>query len=1505
MNFDKYIGLPYQENGRTEQGVDCWGLARLIYARELDIELPDYSDLYTGSWDEQVTKLINYHKDSWHQVDKPVVGDLCLFNIYGEPAHIGVYCGENKFIHSRDGKDTVVESLNSVAWKKRFQGYFRYSASSVQLSGAPHPLRISSVTEWTVAGTTVANLVKFIAEKYSIGKYLSSRIVIMVDGVPIPQAKWESITLREGQQVSYRTVAEGRNALRLILFIAVVVVAQVYGAKLGAALLGAESAVATAIGTAIISTAGFALVNAIAPIRMPTQKDPGQPNQMGLFNGSSNQANRLGAIPVVLGRVRFSGLLGATPYIETQTNTNTLNLLIIWGFGPLDVQDICVGANNLKDYYFADLGQDAEKQVITIPGNINETADHAKDFNRLYPTDVEQIYAQQGELVNNTADGNPWREVTFEQQGTGIDIAFNFPEGLRKIKAKGNGAGEVSQATATFEIQIAKVADPFGQTAPWNPGGTGTTPNTTAIVFKRDLTAPTAVRSYDALGDPITVFGTLYRWYTICIGPGNIITEFPGAVTDSINAEPSQQLRDYYSANSWWGLLDTDKTGTRLPQIPPGYTKLYTICIESGVGLLNQPDRLINHLGDLVGGYTGLVLSFDNLSTLNPESGVLTFNNIVTVSLSGGLLYPNAPNSAGLETETIFTTSLASIPGSTKPGTYGNWDPFLQQNYVWVGAGGGTINIPTTMDTTVNVQLPYTGLYTFKAAVDDSAEIILGTSKILSLPKGSYGSATTTYEYFEAGTYPLRIIAKDTGGNRGVALQIQFSRAENVAYGTQSLVTLGDKLFVKRKDPFNWVYRARNLPLARYKLRVRRVDVQVEETEESEFRTYNRVTLTSATSFNSEQAPLRDLPRGKLARTAIKVQSTSKANGQVDGVNALVSTMFYDWNKTSQSWTFKQTNNPASLFIYILTHPANAYRVATWGSATFAQDVQANIDIEKIKEWHNYCNPDVPTANNPILAYNSVITGTQSIMDTLRDICAAGKASPIYIDGKWSVVIDKPRTHVVQHFTPHNSWGFEATKNLPRIPHAFRVTIQNEQNGYQPKEVYAYNYGYAAVAGSGKQAAEIFEELQLPGVTNEIQARHLAQWHLAQLKLRPETYTINTDFEYLVCNRGDLVKVTHDVPLWGTGSGRIKAVNYETKTIQLTEKVYLLTTKTYRILVRNNNITSTPGSGSVYKTLAAVQTNGYYDSIVVQETITNSELEADNLYMLGELNKETQELIVLSIEPSTNTSARITLTDYSPQIYTADLNSELVFNANLTLPSTGIVENTIVSYPTILNVVSTRETSEQISTGTYQTAALLTFANSADDSKMAELVQFEMVPGDEQFNNNSPTNLFIVEKQQGNIKFTGLITGKTYKVRGRYTNKAGTVFGEWSPMFVFVAGNVGLIPTIPTVELDLDTNYIVAKVPQTIAKNSDFRAYEYRLYKDTGIEDFWDIVPDTTNNIKVIESPSEARFNLLDLPSPRISQAGITYRVACRTISRSGEYSSESALGTIVLTTIT
>src|SRR3546814_1627535 len=69
--------------------------------------------------------------------------------------------------------------------------------------------------------------------------------------------------------------------------------------------------------------------------------------------------------------------------------------------------------------------------------------------------------------------------------------------------------------------------------------------------------------------------------------------------------------------------------------------------------------------------------------------------------------------------------------------------------------------------------------------------------------------------------------------------------------------------------------------------------------------------------------------------------------------------------------------------------------------------------------------PSCPTRRS---SYLMIRDFQASGWDTLADICAAGRASPTQIDGKCSVVYDYEQTIPIQHFTPRNSWGFEAEK---------------------------------------------------------------------------------------------------------------------------------------------------------------------------------------------------------------------------------------------------------------------------------------------------------------------------------------------------------------------------------------------------------------------------------------------------------------------------------------------
>jgi hypothetical protein len=1545
MNYDKYIGLPYLENGRTEAGVDCWGLARLFYRDQFDIELPSYSDKYNGGQDPAIVSAINTHIDNWEQLSTPNIGDLCLFNILGEPTHVGIYVGDNKFLHSREGKDSVIESLDSIKWKNRFQGFYKYTTQAqVAVVGAPHPLRMSTNLDWTVEGTTVQNLVDFIHNKYQVSKTLASKIVIAVDGIVVPQKDWNTTVLRKDQQVSYRSIAEGSSTKRLILTLAVIVIALNFGPQVGgfiesggASWAATTSKVYATIGTMAINMAGMALVNAIAPIRPPTQNDAGSANGLNLFTGAANQANRFGAIPVVLGKVRFTGMLGATPYVESLTDTSILNTAIVWGFGPLDIRDICIGGNAIDSYY-SGLPSTVPRPVIIYGYPAESTA----AFDELYGKDVEQEF-KNIELVNNSVDGNAWTEISLTQDADAIDIAFTFPEGMRKINTKD---GKASATTCQIEIQTR----PYS-ILPWD-----TTNSSTTLGIYKNGDADVAANLLDAAAytailtppyNPDSAFeANFYRYSIFCLSPNGGVARFDGAVTDRIGNNANTWVIDSYNNTSYSTLLGIDKSWNYLPEIPAGYLKLYTIYQDSG----GNTTVVTNHVATYTG-VTGLTQTIVPVSeTMNGDNGWET-SATKKISIKAGKVYSETASSAPSGTvEPIWNTRQITAIGSTvstSGGTYGGWNDLLKTNYVW-----GSTNPITWEHTESNVNFPYTGYYTVEACADDEGEVFIDGIRIVSMAKGAFKDVSKSSIKLTKGPHSIVLKAINSqGGLAGIAVKITFTANNglNIRAASNTIITFGSGgFFENRKDAFNYVHPLESLPRKRYQVRVRRLDNDDPESE-TDYRKYHKAVISHVTSYDSKESPMVNPPGCYLAKTAVRIQSTNKVNGNIDGINALVQTVTWDYDRTTGLWTGPKsaTNNPASLFIYVLTHPANAFRVTKI----------SQLDLTSLTAWHNFCNPvpqDVAStslvigryytiktagttnwmaigagSNNigesfyatgtstgggvatycPKYTYNGVVTNTQSIMDTLRDICAAGLASPTYVDGKWGVVIDQPRAQTIQHFTPHNSWGFESTKNLPILPHAFRVTIADESLAYQANELIIYNYGYAAKAGTYngqvKKAAELFEQLTLPGVTNADQATRLARWHFAQIKLRPESYSLNVDFEQLVCTRGDLVKITHDVPRWGTGSGRIKAVS--DNTITLTESVYLEAGKTYNILIRKNSISNVVGSESITKVLTAITQTGYVNTITITSNIVTADnVEPDNLFMIGEVDKVNQQCIVTAVEPSGNYSAKLTLADYSPEIYTSDLSGLLVFNANISTVNTPLIKNSITLSPIITSINSTSPLSEQITAGNYQNIAIASFSNPPGLPAVAIRVQFDIVKSDVLFDDTSPAVTYTVNKEAGGYTFSGLSSNTSYKVRARYLGATNDISGPWSDTTTFLNdGKTISGSAAPLLTLDLDKTDIVVK-PNTALQTADFFTYEYRLYKDTGVEDFWELVPNpATNNIKVIKSIGEARFDLREQPRPRLSAAGVTYRVACRAQDKQGNYSTISTLGTIVVRTIT
>lgn len=125
MNLAPFVGLPFEDKGRGP-AYDCWGLARHYLAHAIGVLLPDYGNLYATHEDRsQVTDGIKTGLvEGWRHSDKPVVNCLVIFKIAGQPWHIGVVVGRDRFLHIPPGETSCTERLSDPRWKNRIEGFY-------------------------------------------------------------------------------------------------------------------------------------------------------------------------------------------------------------------------------------------------------------------------------------------------------------------------------------------------------------------------------------------------------------------------------------------------------------------------------------------------------------------------------------------------------------------------------------------------------------------------------------------------------------------------------------------------------------------------------------------------------------------------------------------------------------------------------------------------------------------------------------------------------------------------------------------------------------------------------------------------------------------------------------------------------------------------------------------------------------------------------------------------------------------------------------------------------------------------------------------------------------------------------------------------------------------------------------------------------------------------------------------------------------------------------------
>ncbi|TKB12100.1 NlpC/P60 family protein [Desulforhopalus sp. IMCC35007] len=105
--FDSWQGVRYRLGGLSSKGIDCSGLTLRAYEELFGVSLP---------------RTVIGQSKKGKSVKKKALqpGDLVFFKTGRFSRHVGIYVGENQFLHASRSSGVTVSDLDNVYWQKKF-----------------------------------------------------------------------------------------------------------------------------------------------------------------------------------------------------------------------------------------------------------------------------------------------------------------------------------------------------------------------------------------------------------------------------------------------------------------------------------------------------------------------------------------------------------------------------------------------------------------------------------------------------------------------------------------------------------------------------------------------------------------------------------------------------------------------------------------------------------------------------------------------------------------------------------------------------------------------------------------------------------------------------------------------------------------------------------------------------------------------------------------------------------------------------------------------------------------------------------------------------------------------------------------------------------------------------------------------------------------------------------------------------------------------------------------
>jgi len=269
--------------------------------------------------------------------------------------------------------------------------------------------------------------------------------------------------------------------------------------------------------------------------------------------------------------------------------------------------------------------------------------------------------------------------------------------------------------------------------------------------------------------------------------------------------------------------------------------------------------------------------------------------------------------------------------------------------------------------------------------------------------------------------------------------------------------------------------------------------------------------------LKSYQPDLGDYTNQK--RFALEIRANSQLQGRVDAFNAIASVTIPSWN--GSAWVNAVSSNPADQFLALARGLFDSTGRRLYGAGL----PDSRIDILAIQDWADWCS-------SKSLNCNIVMTGKMTVIDMMNTVARVGRGTATWANGLLGVVYDEGNKSPVAMFGMANM-----------IRNSFKVNYVSENQ--VDEVVVAFNnpdIGWkrdtVRVLVPGVISPVNTVTIDIPGITDEVQAAKEANMIAAEQFYRRRMMTWETDIEGLTVQRGDVAVMSHDVTQWDY-SGRL------------------------------------------------------------------------------------------------------------------------------------------------------------------------------------------------------------------------------------------------------------------------------------------------------------------------------------------------------------------------------